>query len=50
MQFGGAAHHTVLDIGDDDGAVIGAFGRVTLHEAIIHEAMEAIVPALGIEA
>ena len=49
MQFRRAAHHAVLDIGDDDGAIVGAFRGVTLDKAVIHEAVEAIVAAGPIE-
>ena len=49
MQFRRAPHHTVLDVGDDDGAVVGAFGGIALDEAVIHEAMEAVMAACRIE-
>ena len=49
MQFRRTAHHAVLDIGDDDGAIIGAFRGVALDEAVIHEAIEAVMSAVRIE-
>ncbi len=49
MQFRRAAHHAVLDIGDDDGAVVGAFRGVAFDEAVVHEAVEAIMAALAVE-
>src|SRR6478609_8682133 len=45
MQFGGAAYHAVLDIGNDQRAVVGAFFGVTLDKAVIHEAVETIMAA-----
>ena len=50
MQFRGTAHRAVFDVGDDDGAVAGAFRGVSLDEAVVHEAMETVVTALRIEA
>jgi hypothetical protein len=49
MQLGCAAHRAVLEVGDDDGAVIGAFLGVALDEAVIHEAMEAIIAAGSVQ-
>ena len=49
MQLRRSAHHTVLDVGDDDSAVAGAFRSITFDEAIVHHAMEAIATALSIE-
>src|SRR5215208_6870623 len=49
MQFGGATHHAILEIGDDDSAVIGAFFGVTFDEAVVHEAMKAVMAAGTIE-
>ena len=49
MQFGRTAHQAVLEIGDDDGAVIGAFLGVTDNEAVVHEAVEAIMAAGAIQ-
>ena len=49
MQFRRAAHHAVLDIGDDDGAIVGAFRGIAFDEAVIHEAVEAVMTALRIE-
>ena len=49
MQLGCAAHHAILDVGDDDGAVIGALFGVTLDEAVVHEAVEAIMAAGSIQ-
>jgi len=49
MQFRRAAYHAVLDVSDDDGAVVGAFGGVAFDEVVIHEAVKAIMPARGIE-
>ena len=49
MQLGRTAHRAVLEIGDDDGAVIGAFLGVFLDEAVVHEAMEAIMAAGSIQ-
>jgi hypothetical protein len=49
MQFGCAAHHTVLEIGDDDCAVARAFFGVALDETVVHVAMEAVVAARAIK-
>src|ERR1019366_7295312 len=49
MQFRRAAYHAVFDVSDDDGAVIGAFGGIVFDEAVIHEAVEAVMAALLIE-
>ena len=49
MQFGRAAHHAILDIGDDDGAVVGAFFGVTLDKTVIHETMETVMAAGSIQ-
>ena len=49
MQFGRAAHHAVLEKGDDDGAIIGAFLGVALDETVVHEAMKAIMAAGAIQ-
>jgi len=44
-----AAHHAVLDISDDDSAVVSAFRGIAFDEIVIHEAVKAIMPALPIE-
>jgi len=49
VQLRRASDDAVLEIGDDDGTVAGAFGGVALQEAIIHEAVETVVAALGIK-
>src|SRR5450755_1812215 len=49
MKFGCAMNHAALDVGDNDGAIIGAFGGVALDETVIHEAIEAVMTALRIE-
>ena len=49
MQFGCTAHHAIFEIGDDDRAVVGAFLGVTFDEAVVHEAMKAIMAAGAIE-
>ncbi len=49
MQLGRTAHDAVFHVGDDDGAVAGAFGSVALYEAVIQEAVEAVMAAGGIE-
>src|SRR5205085_4636390 len=49
MQLGSAAHHAIFDIGNDQRAVVGAFFGVTLDEAVVHEAMEAIMAAGAVE-
>ena len=49
MQFRRAAHHTVLDIGDDHRAIASAFRGIAFDEAVIHEAVEAIMAAGRIE-
>jgi hypothetical protein len=45
MQLGCAAHHAVLDAGDDDGAVGLAFGGIALDKTFIGITVEAIMPA-----
>ena len=45
MQFGRAAHHAILEVRDDDGAVIGAFFGIALDKSVVHVAMEAIAAA-----
>ena len=45
MQFGRAAHRAVLEVADDDGAIMRAFFGIALDEAVVHEAMEAVVTA-----
>jgi len=49
MQLSRAAHHAVLDIGDDDGTVVGAFRGITFDKTVIHEAVEAIMTASPIK-
>ena len=49
MQFGRAADDAVLHVGDDDGAVVGAFRGIALDEAVIEIAVEAIVAAFRVE-
>jgi hypothetical protein len=49
MQFRRAPDHTILDVGDDDGAVVGAFGGIALDEAVIHEAVESVMAACRIK-
>src|SRR6267142_16537 len=49
MELRRAAYHAVLDVRDDDGAVVSAFGGIAFDEIIIHEAVKAIMPALPIE-
>ncbi len=49
MQFRRAPHHAILDVGDDDGAVVGAFGGIALDEAVIHEAVESVMAACRIK-
>ena len=49
MQFGRTANHAVLKERDDHCAVIGALFGVALDEAVVHEAMEAIMPAVAVE-
>ena len=41
--------NSVLNVGDDDGAIAGTFRRVSLSEALIDEAVEPFMPALGIK-
>ena len=45
MQFGRAPHHTILEIGDNDGAVVGALFGIALDKTVIHLAIEAIAAA-----
>src|SRR5712672_4866098 len=49
MELRRAAYHAVLDVRNDDGAVVSAFRGITFDEIIIHEAVKAIVSALPIE-
>src|ERR1700742_1926946 len=49
MQFGGATHRADPEVGYDDGAIMRAFFDIALDEAVIHEAMEAVVAAGAIE-
>ena len=49
MQFRGAAHHPILDIGDDDGAIMRAFFGITFDKAVVDEAVEAIMAASMVE-
>jgi truncated hemoglobin YjbI len=44
-----SAHHAILEIGDDQRSVVGAFFGVTLDEAVVHEAVEAIMAAATVE-
>src|SRR5438477_5796469 len=49
MQFGCAPHHVILDVGDDGGAVVGAFFGVTLDKAVVHETVETVMAAGSIQ-
>src|ERR1700722_3235761 len=49
MKLRCTPHHAVFEIGDDNGPVARAFFRVTLDEAIVQEAVKAIMPALVIK-
>src|ERR1700704_625242 len=49
MKLRRAADHAVLDISDDDRAVIGAFRGIAFNETVIHETMKAIMSARRIE-
>src|SRR5436190_18584359 len=49
MQFGSTTHHAILEIANDDRAVIGAFFGVTFDEAVVHEAMKAVMTAGAVE-
>src|ERR1700736_167118 len=49
MQFRRAANHATLQVGDDDGTIVSAFAGVALNEAVIHEAVEAVMAALRVE-
>jgi hypothetical protein len=49
MELRRAAYHAVLDIRNDDGAVVSAFRGIAFDEIVIHEAVKAIMPALPIE-
>src|ERR1700722_16817030 len=42
-------YHATFEIGDDNGSVARAFLRVALDEAIVHEAVKAIMAALVIK-
>src|SRR5437763_17143729 len=45
MQLRRAAHQAVFHIGNDDGAVGGTSGSITLDETVIQDAVETIVTA-----
>jgi hypothetical protein len=49
MQLGRSAHDAIFHVGDDERTVSRAFGGVTLNETIVHEAIEAVMPALPIQ-
>ena len=49
MQLRRAAYHAVFEIGDDDRAIVGAFRGIAFNEAVIHEALEAVMTAHAIE-
>ena len=49
MQFSHSPYHAVLEVGDNDRAVVGAFFGVALNEAVIDEAMKAIMAARSIK-
>ena len=49
MQFGGAKHLAVLDIGDHHRAIGKAARRIGFDKALIGRAVEPVAPALGIE-
>ena len=50
MQFRSATDHVIFDVGNDHRAVIGAPGGVASNETVVERPVEAVVPALGIEA
>jgi hypothetical protein len=45
VQFGRAPHHAILEVGDNDRAIVGAFFGVALNEIIVDEAKKAIMAA-----
>ncbi len=49
MQLRRAPYHAVFEIGNDDRAVVGAFRGIAFDEAVIHEALEAVMTAYVIE-
>ena len=49
MKFRSTANHAVLEISNHDRSVVRAFFRVTLDEAVVHEAVEAVMTARMIE-
>lgn len=49
MQLGRTADHAIDDIGDNNGAVLGTAGGVTLDKTVVEKTVEAVVPAFGIE-
>jgi hypothetical protein len=49
MQLGRAAYLTVLEITDDDDAVVDAPGRILDQEIVVHDAVEPVTPAGRIE-
>ena len=50
MQFRSATDHAIFDVGNDHRAVIGASGGIAFDETVVEKPVEAVVPALGIEA
>src|SRR5882724_3705746 len=49
MQFRSAPDHAIFEIGNDDGAVAGAFCGIAFDEAIFYEAAEAVAAARRIK-
>ena len=49
MQFRSAAHHSVLDIGDDDGAIMSTFFGIAFDKAVVDETVEAVMTAGMVE-
>ena len=49
MQLRRAANRVVFDVGYDDRVVFGASGSIAFNEAVIEEAVKAIMPACRIE-
>ena len=49
VQFGRSPHYPVLEVGDNDRAIVGAFFGIALNEAVVDEAMKAIIAARSIK-
>lgn len=49
MQLRRAANRVVFDVGYDDRVVFGASGSIAFNQAVIEEAVKAIMPACRIE-